>query len=286
MIPRIILSVCVILLCSGHNGFAQGYLFIIGGGERTDHMMEKFVKLAGGKEGKVVIFPTASAEPERTGQFLAEEFINRGVGSVSYIVCTRETADTEENFKKMEGATGVFFSGGDQRRHVEALGHTELLQLVKEVYRNGGVIGGTSAGAAIMSRLMITGDEALADDVGEPFSIIRKGNIVTSDGFGFLDSVIIDQHFVRRKRHNRLMSLVLEHPHLVGIGIDESTAIIVSPDDTFHVVGDYSVIVYDARQATDISADERGNLTGRNITVHVLGHGDVYQLGMNGKNRR
>ena len=256
--------------------FSQGNLVIIGGGPRPEYVMETFIELAGGQDARIVIFPTASADPLDAGEFYVGEFNERGVLNVDYIICTRETADTEENFEILRGAAGVFFSGGNQNRHTAALLGTQLLEKVKQIYKEGGVIGGTSAGAAVMSEVMITGDEYLANENDEPFSMIKEGNIVTAEGFGFLDRVIIDQHFVERKRHNRLMSLVLENPGLVGFGIGESTALIVDPDKTFEVLGEGIVIVYDARESSQFKVDENRNLTARNITVHILQSGDQY----------
>ena len=257
---------------------SQGHLVIIGGGPRPDYVMDKFIDLAGGKDSRIIIFPTASYDPLDAGEFYVKEFTERGVENVDYIICTRETADTEENFELLKGATGVFFSGGDQNRHTAALLGTQLIDKVKHIYDEGGAIGGTSAGAAIMSEVMITGDEYLADEDDEPFSMIKGGNIVTAEGLGFLDRVIIDQHFVERKRHNRLMSLVLEYPGLVGLGIGEATALVVDPEKTFQVLGEGTVVVYDARKSTQIDVDRNRNLSARNITVHILQSEEKYTL--------
>jgi len=140
------------------------------------------------------------------------------------------------------------------------------------------VISGTSAGAAIMSNIMITGNEHIWDDSTRKFTTIQKGNIEATQGFGFIEDVIIDQHFVRRKRHNRLISMVLENPDQVGIAIDESTAIVVYPDRTIEVLGEYTVLVYDARDATDISTDANGNLAGSDLSFHVLKSGDRFDI--------
>jgi len=276
---RVTLIISLILLVILPNDlFSQGNLVIIGGGPRPDYVMDTFIELAGGKDARIVIFPTASADPLDAGEFYVKEFNERGVNNVEYIICTRETADAEENFQILRGATGVFFSGGNQNRHTAALLGTQLLEKVKQIYYEGGVIGGTSAGAAITSEVMITGDEYLADEDDEPFSMIKEGNIVTAEGFGFLDRVIIDQHFVERKRHNRLMSLVLENPGLVGIGIGESTALVVDPQETFQVLGEGIVVVYDARESTQVDVDRNRNLSARNIMVHILQSGDIYKL--------
>ncbi|HEY0811006.1 MAG TPA: hypothetical protein VGD49_12645, partial [Longimicrobiales bacterium] len=141
-------------------------------------------------------------------------------------------------------------------------------------------VGGTSAGAAVMSRIMITGDERRlggrrpSTDSTVAFITIDRDNVVTSDGFGYIDNAIVDQHFVRRRRHNRLISLVLENPKLVGAGIDESTAIEVRPDGTWRVLGESVVVIYDARNAQAASTELP--LGAANIQMHVLPSGATY----------
>jgi cyanophycinase len=158
------------------------------------------------------------------------------------------------------------------------LNGTPLLRKLKQLYLDGAVIGGTSAGAAIMSAMMITGKEHLSRDTNNAYSFIRGGNIETAEGLGFIHDAIVDQHFIRRKRHNRLLSLVLEHPGLLGIGIDEGTAIVVTPTRKFEVVGEGTVMVFDARRARNISTDKNQNLSAANITMHLLGAGDSFIL--------
>ncbi|MFW6160844.1 MAG: cyanophycinase, partial [Acidobacteriota bacterium] len=137
--------------------------------------------------------------------------------------------------------------------------------------------GGTSAGAAVMSELMITGNEKIPVEDDRAFVRIMADNIEVIPGLGFIKTAIIDQHFVTRKRHNRLISLVLENKDLLGIGIDESTAIIVKPGGTFEVVGEQNVIVYDAsKAAVEIRVDKI--MSGHNIVMHVLKPGDKFDL--------
>ena len=137
-------------------------------------------------------------------------------------------------------------------------------------------MGGTSAGAALMSKVMITGDERFSKDTVNLFRSIRKDYVETVEGIGFLTDLIIDQHFVKRKRHNRLISVVLEHPELVGVGIDEATAIIVRPNGFFDVIGAGNVMIYDATHATEIRSDAHGNLAAQGLTLHLLAAGDSY----------
>ena len=152
-----------------------------------------------------------------------------------------------------------------------------MFSQIKGIYNNGGVIAGGSAGAAVMSKLMITGDEAKNKDSSYSFVTIEKGNVITSEGFGFIDDAIIDQHFIFRKRQNRLISLVLENPSLLGIGIDEETSIIVNKEMQFEVLGEYQVLVYDA-SSSNISVNEKEQFRSDNIILHILDSNDKFDI--------
>jgi cyanophycinase len=241
--------------------------------------MKRFVELTERRRGgKIVVFPMASGSPAETGPWEIEKLTAAGARNVEYHILTREQALNEENTGILDGADGVWFSGGDQTRLTAALGDTPIHRELLEFYEEGGVIGGSSAGAAVMSEIMITGEEKR--QVGENsygFEIIKGNNIVHTPGFGFIKSAIIDQHFVRRIRHNRLISLVAENPQLLGVGIDESTAIIVNPDDTFEVVGPLNVIVYDLSRAR-VHIDAEKAVRAHNGKMHILKDGDFFDL--------
>ncbi len=258
--------------------FAQheGDLVIVGG-VQVKSIMQKFVELAGGKNAKIIIIPNAGLEPVLNSEIQVAEFKELGTSS-QYLLFTRETADDEANIKKIEEANAVFFLGGDQSDLTRDMLETKLLEKVFELHKRGGLVGGTSAGAAIMSEVMITGNELINKDSTTSFVTIEKGNVETKQGFGFLKTAIIDQHFLKRKRHNRLISVLLEHPDLVGVAIDESTAIIVHPDDTFEVCGKNQVLVYDPTEAKSIRADKNNNLGGNNFKMHILLSGDKFDL--------
>ncbi|MGB9894039.1 MAG: cyanophycinase, partial [Candidatus Saccharicenans sp.] len=128
-----------------------------------------------------------------------------------------------------------------------------------------------------MSELMITGDEIRKPEEGHEFETIESGNIVLVRGLGFIKSAIIDQHFATRKRHNRLLSVIAVHPELLGIGIDESTAILVKPDETFEVIGYKNVIVYDPSRAKINIRNDRA-IGIRNLTMHILLEGERFDL--------
>jgi cyanophycinase len=257
----------------------HGNLIIIGGGERTTDIMKKFIELAGGSKAVIVVFPMASSEPKETGRDQALELKQLGAAQSFSMILTKAQANMDSSLAMIQHVTGVFFSGGDQARLTAVLRGTRVDRKIHQLYSDGAVIGGTSAGAAVMSHVMITGDEKrpMPDS---SFQSIEADNVITLEGFGFVENAIIDQHFVKRRRHNRLMSLVLEHPNLVGVGIDESTAIWLKPDHTFEVMGNSTVVIYDAT-AANVQRDSTGyGLQAGNISMHILRSGSTYNLNL------
>ena len=265
------------LVSPGYSG-TKGYLFVIGGGDRPESMMRRFVDLAGRfGSGKIIVFPMASSEPVETGASLVAEFNSLGARQVESYILTREQALAEESVRILDDAGGVFFSGGDQSRQMAVLRGTPVHRALLELYQKGCVMAGTSAGAAVMSEVMITGEERRKAEEGHEFETLEADNIVTVEGLGFIRTAIIDQHFVTRKRHNRLISLVAERPQLLGIGVDEETAIIVGPDEKFEVVGNRNVVVYDASHASVTIAPSKA-IGFRGMVMHVLVAGDRFDL--------
>lgn len=257
----------------------EGSLFIVGGGPMPDALLTRFVELAGGAgQARIVVLPHASGDPS-SGPYMVERLQKLGATAVS-VHPTREEAMRAESARVLDSATGIWFTGGDQNRITAALGDTPVAHAIEARYRAGAVIGGTSAGAAIMSERMITGDErrpggarAVDDDA---WLTIESENVEIAPGLGFLDGAIVDQHFVRRKRHNRLLSVVLEHPERLGVGIDESTAIEVGPDGTWTVRGASVALVYDARRAGVTPADSAAQLTATGVVLHLLPAGATF----------
>lgn len=277
MKKHLLFSLIIFLLLS-HLQFSQtkGKLVIVGGVQTTE-IVKKFVELAGGTNAKIIVIPNAGSEPERWSKVQVEEFEEFGA-KADYLLFTRETADDRVNLDKMDWANAVFFLGGDQSDLTRDMLRTKLLDKVFDIYNNGGVVGGSSAGAAVMSEVMITGNELVNKDSNDAFITIEKGNVEVKQGFGFLKNSIVDQHFLKRKRHNRTISALIEHPHLFGIAIDESTGIIVYPDEIFEVIGSYQVLVYDPTSAKDIREDKNGNLGITDMKLQVLIAGDKFDM--------
>ncbi len=275
---NIFFSVVILVLsitCSSLPG-TKGKLVIIGG-VQTQEIVKKFVSLAGGPDARIIIIPNAGSDPVENSEEEKQNFIKLGA-KADYLLFTRNTADDDSNLKKMRWANAVFFLGGDQVDLTRDMLGTKLLDEAYNIYNNGGVISGSSAGAAIMSEVMITGNELINKDSTVSFVTIEKGNVETKQGFGFIKTVIIDQHFLKRKRHNRTISTLIEHPNLIGVAIDESTSIIVNPDETFEVFGNNQVLVYDPTGSTGIRENKKGKLGISNMKLDVLISGDKYDL--------
>ena len=259
----------------------HGSLVIVGGGPRPPEIRERFVQLAGGAgKANIVVFAMASEEGKESGEEEAVTLRSMGADAQS-LYLTRAEADADSNVARVAKATGIWFGGGDQARLTGVLKGTRIEAAMHQRFAARAVIGGTSAGAAVMSEIMLTGDERrrggdrYPSDSSEAFMTIARDNIVTVPGFGFITNAVVDQHFFRRKRHNRLMSVVLEHPQLVGVGIDESTALVVDSIGKWTVIGSSAAIVYDARRAS-ITPPGAKTLGATGMVVSVLPSGSRY----------
>ncbi len=275
----ILLLVALSIPAAGAAQQPRGSLFIVGGGTRPGELMRRFVDLAGGAGARIVVVPMASASAQETGDEQAEEL--RGLGADAQpLVLTRQEAEDPATARRLDGIGGIWFSGGDQARLTAVLLGTPTLRAMLRRFREGAVVGGTSAGAAVMSDTMLTGSQIRAgtDTVGyygDSYERLARGYIDLEPGLGFLPGVYVDQHFLRRERHNRLISVVLDHPTRIGIGIDEGTALEVGPDGLWRIRGASAAVVYDARDATltSVSAPVLG-ATG--IHMHLLPAGSTF----------
>ena len=201
-----------------------GSLVIVGGGTMPDGIRNKFMALAGGKAARLVVIPTASssADQKEEEEGYLEPWRKHSAASLTLLhTRSRTQADEPAFVKPITEATAVWFSGGDQVELVAPYRGTAVEREFKKLLERGGVIGGTSAGAAVMSDVMIEG--------GNPRAAVGRG-------FGFVTSAVCDQHFLRRSRVNRLLGVLADRPHLIGLGIDEGTAFVLE-GDRWSVVG-------------------------------------------------
>jgi cyanophycinase len=215
-------------------------LVVIGGGEKPPAAVLRFVEWAGGARARILIVPWASSEPAESALAFREDLAPHRPGQVE--VAPFPPLDDTQRAQiqaMLRAATGIFFTGGDQARIMDVLEDRVLLAAFLERYRAGVVFGGSSAGAAIMSPRMITGN-------GD-FTVIDAAQVETRPGLGLLEGAIVDQHFVKRQRQNRLFGLVLAHPDALGIGIDEDTALLVEDGRRAKVVGERVVVLVDGK---------------------------------------
>lgn len=258
---------------------ARGTLFIVGGGSQSRDLVTQFIALAGGPgRARIAVLPMASGVAT-TGKEKADEL--RGLGADAFVVdVTREQADADSVVRLLNGATGIWFPGGDQARLTARLQGSAALRVIHDRYRAGAVVGGTSAGAAIMSDSMLTGNQffpglANAVDSGVSSTRIARHTIDVIPGLGFLHNAIVDQHFIRRQRENRLLSVIMERPAFIGVGIDEGTVLRVDPSGLWSVLGASAVIVFDARSSR-ITAPNAPRLGAVDIHVSVLPAGSTF----------
>lgn len=208
-----------------------GAVLLHGGGRVPDEVRLRFIELAGGRSrARIVVVPSASGlfvdGPEADAYFL-ENWRRLGAASARILhTRDRDRANDPEFLKPLKEATGVWFSGGNQQRLCDTYVGTEFERQLHAVVQRGGVVGGTSAGAAIMSGLIILDGRTQA---------------ITGRGFDLVPGAVVDQHFLRRNRIGRLAQLLATHPDLIGLGVDESTALVVTGNE-IRVIGDSYVV--------------------------------------------
>ena len=257
----------------------KGTLLIVGGGSQPRELVRHFVDLAGGPgKARIAILPMATSDAVATGAEKEAELDS--LGADSFVVnVTRAQADDDSVVRKLSTASGIWFPGGDQSLLVAALQGSAALRTIHDRFRAGAVVGGTSAGAAVMSDSMITGNQfwpGMTVAVDSPsFSRITRRSIEIVPGLGFVHNAIVDQHFIRRQRENRLFSVVLERPSLLGVGIDEGTALKVTPDGKWTVMGRSSVMILDARRSK-VTQSQAASLGAVGIRVSLLPSGSTY----------
>ncbi|WP_029273006.1 cyanophycinase [Flavobacterium sp. KJJ] len=236
----------------------KGKLFIIGGGNRSDDLMKQVLATAElNKKDYIVVLPMSSEEPDSAFIFFKTQMVKLTSNPIVMLNFTAATAQNKVLTDSVQKAKLIFISGGDQTRFMAVVNNTPVKTAIQKAYENGSTISGTSAGAAVMSEKMITGNQKLQKEYSGTFDNIRYDNLETSEGLGLLKTAVIDQHFLKRNRYNRLLSALVEFPDLTGIGIDESTAIIVR-NNQIEVAGESEVIV--VRNPKGVSKSKKNNL--------------------------
>jgi cyanophycinase len=252
-------------------------LLIIGGAEDRlgrSVVLKRFVRLAGGRSSRIVLIPTASSFVDEVVDTYSRVFTRLRAGPDIRVVhaASRAEAHDPDLVARFDDATAVFIGGGSQLKLSQFVVGTPVGNAIVDAYHRGVVIAGTSAGASIMSRFMISlGDEGLTP---------RQRSSQLTAGLGLLEDVIVDQHFEQRGRYGRLMSIVANSPNLLGVGIDENTAVEIRDEHVMTIVGTGGVFVLDARNAVTDAPDARRGapLLVSGAVVHSLPTGATFDL--------
>lgn len=265
----------------------RGSLMLIGGSDRDGNelLWSEFTRLARGRQGQVAVFPTASSFPKRTCELMSQHLRSRGldpfVVPLSPLLTEtdfRQIAADPEWVERVRTADAVFLTGGEQARYRQALiaadgAETPLLGAIREVHQQGGLVAGTSAGTAVMSRIMFI-------DAEQILPVLQRGaqlNREVAAGLGFLPTDwFVDQHFLTRGRFGRSLVAMQSYQFPYGLGIDEDTALIVEQGVRARVVGYRGVVLMDASAAATDPAESRFHW--RNVKLSYLSHGDAVDL--------
>jgi len=258
------------------EGKRRGWIIPIGGAEAKENspqILRRFVSLAGGPSADIVVIPTASLL-RATAPRYERLFSDMGAGSVSSLdFDTRRDAEEPGRLERLERASGIFFTGGNQLRLSTLIGGTSVAKIVRQLNAAGTVVAGTSAGAAFISEHMI----AFGDEGSTPLA----GSVRLAPGLGLTNRFIIDQHFRQRDRLGRLLAALAYNPFAVGMGLDEDTAAFISPENTVEVEGSGGITVVDAAEVQFSSMDsikEGQPVCLLGLKLHILTKGATFNL--------
>jgi cyanophycinase len=230
-------------------------MMIIGGAEdklRDRVILSRFVRLAGGTEGHIVVVSTASELGDAATQFYRDLFGEMGAGRVSGLrPLSRDEANAPEMEALVRDATGIFLTGGNQLRLSSVVGGTRLGRGIMDAHERGAVVAGTSAGASAVATHMVA--------FGASGATPKHRMVQMSAGLGLLGGVVVDQHFEQRTRLGRLLAVVAQSPSLVGLGLDEDTAAIIDADEVLEVLGRGSVTIVDGSAMVTDAFRTRGH---------------------------
>ncbi len=255
----------------------RGHLFIIGGAEDREKdmpVLAHLVERTAGGHGGVAVITAASTEPEGLWHTYDRAFARLGVRRRRWVsVDSRERAGDDAAVRAIGDAAIIFMTGGDQKRLLALLGGTPLARAMHEALQRGACIAGTSAGASAMSEHMLVAG-------GNDDLLPTKGLVEVAAGLGFLRRVVVDQHFSERRRLGRLLAVIAQNPDLLGVGIDEDTALVVTPGQCVEVVGEGGVTLLDGRgmASSILAADDQAPLAISNVRLHLLPKDTRYPL--------
>lgn len=265
-----------------NRGFAcllansSGRLVIIGGAEDKSGdclILKEVVRLAGAAAARLLVLTAATSQPEEVGMLYREVFTRLGSAQVGVLdIGARMQAEDPMLVRLVDECSGIFFTGGDQLRITSLIGGTALYHALDAAYQRGVVIAGTSAGASVMSSTMIINGKGDKEPVA--------GAVRLAAGFNLISDVVIDQHFAQRGRLGRLLAVVAQNPYVLGIGIDENTAVVVNGPE-FTVIGAGTVSVLDGQHIAFTNVSEvspQAALALAEVRLHVLPQGYAFNL--------
>lgn len=255
----------------------RGKLLVIGGAEDKEGpclILRRFLQLAGGDKATVAIVTTATKQPHEVAEKYSHLFLRLGIFKVVHLnISDRSAAHSPQMIDNLAHVSGIFLTGGDQLRLTSILGGTPVGGAIHTALRQGTVLAGTSAGAAAMTDIMIVS--------GREESAPKRSSVRLAPGLGFLEEVVVDQHFAERGRIGRLLAVVAQNPYILGLGLDEDTAVECDPAGFFTVIGSGACTVVDGLTInySNVSASSMGEpLALTQVTLHVLPAGYSFDL--------
>ncbi|OAQ38998.1 cyanophycinase [Pedobacter psychrophilus] len=265
------------------DGYSQkqspkGSLFIIGGGIRSQKLINKMIETANFLPNDyIVVLPMATQEPDTAFKYIDLQFKAATDKKVINLDFDSISVNDSQKLSLLYSAKLIYIPGGDQNRFMNVVLNTKVYDAIHFAYQNGSTIAGTSAGAAVMSKYMITGKQLQGDTTyKETFNKLWKNNTEFQEGLGLLDSVIIDQHFIKRSRYNRLISALEAKPNFDCIGIDESTALIVH-QNTASISGESQVIKFSNMETDGLTGDEK-LIKFKDVKMSIYTNGDKFVI--------
>jgi len=277
LVITIICTFCWALAWTQKTRLASGKLFIIGGGDRPLSLMKSLMATAAlGVKDYVVVLPMSSEEPDSAFRYFNEDFGRVSHNTIVDLNFTSATVNNERRLDSLRHARLIFITGGDQARFMKIVLNTPVCSAIQDAYINGSTIAGSSAGAAVMSKYMVTGNQITDTAYQSTFKKLRRDNIEIKDGLGLLTNAIVDQHFIVRSRYNRLISALAKYPSLTCIGIDEATAIIVH-GNRVRVSGLGQVVVM--RKPERLQFTSEGLIKLKDLHFSIYTDGDTFFIG-------
>jgi cyanophycinase len=267
---------CFCIYGQANSPLPKGKLFIIGGGDRSPALMRSLVIAAGlGPKDYVIVLPMSSGSPDTAYYYFKADLEQACSNAIVNFNFTSEKVNYQPWLDSLQHAKLVFITGGDQDRFMKAVLNTPVFKVIHSAYRNGATIAGTSAGAAVMAKYMITGNELTDTTYRSTFRKVIFNNIEIKEGLGLLTSTVIDQHFIARSRYNRLLSALAKYPHFSCIGIDEATAIIVHGNKV-KVTGQSQVVVM--QNPDRLTTTSSGLIKIKDIQFSIYTEGDEFLI--------